>query len=188
MSVRAWVSLCVFQGTIALCIVYVCKSVSLKGQCVGKGPEVLVHPGERTGPKPYLTPPPLPSPSPCAVMGCLRGWRFPWQREPGEEGALCALRVMQNGLLKAGGGPKVISGGTGVYTSKVNNSQLLHTTRLCFWVFFLSLSNQHKTLIKTATPAKWTSICIYMLCKIRANARVWIHLDVAVLNASNSHV
>lgn len=95
------------------------------------------------------------------------------------------------GLLKVARGEgkreyKVILGGGKIYGSKVNNFQPLFRARL-FW-FPILLFNQHRTLIKTATQTKWTSICIYMLCKIRTDAKVWIHLDVVVFNVSNSHV
>lgn len=51
----------------------------------------LLHPGGRTGPK--LHPRPIAQsllPHPYAVMGCLRGWWFPWQ-----PAAFCAPRVMR---------------------------------------------------------------------------------------------
>lgn len=66
-----------------------------------------------------LTLPPILPPSPCAVTGCLCGWRFPWQQKPREEAAVCERRLMRNGALKVQGrGHNVILGGAGAPTTR----------------------------------------------------------------------
>lgn len=93
----------------------------------------LLHPGGRTEPK--LHPRPFFQsllPHPCAVMGCLRGWWFPWQ-----PAAFCTPRVMRAvcwRLLRGGGrrGYKVILGSGVSYGSEVNNFQPLFSARLVF--------------------------------------------------------
>lgn len=99
----AHVCLSLYVNVLLLCMFYLCVCVT-EGVCVcvcwGRA-RGLVHPGERTGGK-GISDPSLRSSSLllCAVMGCLRGWRFPWQRKPCKRVALCAPRVMRSGLLK----------------------------------------------------------------------------------------
>lgn len=95
--------------------------------CCGRA-RSLLHPGEWTGPKTF---PPVPPPVPCAVMGCLRGWRFPWQ-----QAAFCASGVMRSGLLKVAREVVVVGVILGwnshmSHKSKVNNFQPLLTKCLC---------------------------------------------------------
>lgn len=76
----------------------------------------------------------VPPPSPCAVMGCLHGWWFPWQLA-----AFCTLRVRLGGLLKVvrGGGEGEVQSDFGwnshmSYIDKANNFKSLFSTCLFF--------------------------------------------------------
>lgn len=116
----------------AVCVWYWRGSVLGKGQRSG-----ALWRKDRAG----APTPPIPPPSPCAVMGCLRGWRFPRQQKPSEEAALCALSVMQNGLLKVAREGAQSDTGWNRYmsnTCKVNNFQPLLTTMLCLCFFSLA--------------------------------------------------
>lgn len=131
----------------------------------------LLHPGGRTGPK--LHPRPVSQsllPHPCAVMGCLRGWWFPWQ-----PAAFCAPRVMRavcwrlRGEERRGGRR---GGGGGVQSDigwrreqRERGKQLPAIIQSAsVFSFPIVVFNQHRTLIKTATRAKWSPPFAYTCC------------------------
>lgn len=162
----------------------VCAHVN-EGVLCCKRARGLLHPGGRTGPK--LHPRPISQsllPHPNAVMGCLRGWWFPWQ-----PAAFCAPRVMRAVCWRLRGEERRETGGYRVILGggEVNNFQPLFRARLFSVSPSLSLINTGPWLKRQHEPNE-APICIYMLCKIRTDAGAPIHLDVVVLDVSNSHV
>lgn len=89
---RMCVSLCVKMHC---CFVHFARVCQWRGGVLWKGQRSVTPWRTDRAKAASPTLPPVPPPSPWAVMGCLRGWRFPWQLA-----AFCAPRVMQGGLLK----------------------------------------------------------------------------------------
>lgn len=139
---------------------------STKACCAAEGPEVCYTQEDRRGqsclPNPFSQSLLL---HPYAVMGCLLGWWFPWQ-----PAAFCTPRVMRAvcwRLLRGEGRRE-----TGVQSDigwrrelRERGKQLSAIIqRASVFLFPILLFNQHRTLIKTATRAKWTPPFAYTCC------------------------
>ncbi len=136
--VHACASFCVYKCALALCVLCVCVCVTEGAACWGRA-RGLVHPGERTGPKPHLRPF-LPSllPHPVLSWDVSVGDGFPGNESPVRR-LHCALRGWCRTVCcrwRGRGAQSDIGWNRRTsYTSKVNNFQPLLTTWLCFFFF-----------------------------------------------------